>query len=99
MARLGDCCPARSYRSYKLGSGGEFRMRKLIRTGLQAMLCVTAVCAVAAAGSPQVKVSRFVDGTSVELTSGQQNHVLHVGEHMGDWTLMEVVRNPAGSHP
>ncbi len=37
------------------------------------------------------RVRRFIDQSSIELTSGQETAVLHIGERLGDWTLMQIV--------
>lgn len=43
------------------------------------------------AAQAQLRVSRFIDAASIELASGHHRATLRVGEHMGDWTLMQVV--------
>jgi hypothetical protein len=49
--------------------------------------------------SPNLQVSHFLDASSVEVTSGALKVTLHRGDHVGDWTLMEVINGPAGNTP
>ncbi len=50
-------------------------------------------------GAPNLQVSHFLDASSVEVISGAQKVRLHLGDHVGDWTLMEVINAPAGNTP
>jgi hypothetical protein len=66
-----------------------------------AFFCSFVILALAQAlaeGSAAVlKVARFLDATSVSLAGSQTP--IHVGEHTGDWTLVEVVSDSAGKSP
>jgi len=46
-----------------------------------------------------VKLSRFVDKSAVEFTSGGTTAVVRVGERFGPWTLMEIINQPNSKPP
>jgi hypothetical protein len=48
---------------------------------------------------PDLKVSRFMKGTSVEIVVDQKKITLAIGEHSGDWTLVGLVADPASKKP
>jgi hypothetical protein len=56
------------------------------------LLSSAASLAVAQVDSSRLKVSRFVDEKTVELTSGRRASFVTRGERLGAWTLMEVIR-------
>jgi hypothetical protein len=80
------------------------RMKKRLLISLQVVLvlqCVAvSLCAAMEQGSaPSLKVSRFLDGSSVELISGAQSSTVQAGGRVGDWTLMEVVDEHGSNTP
>jgi len=46
-----------------------------------------------------LKVTEFVSDDSVRVADGQQEAQLRTGEHFGNWTLVEVLRNSKGETP
>src|ERR1700742_4910001 len=52
-------------------------------------------CAAETTNHPSVKVAQFHGASSVEVNVGSQHFSLQIGEHAGDWTLMEILSNPA----
>src|ERR1035441_9154792 len=38
-----------------------------------------------------LRVSAFLNASSVQILSGQQKVTLRTGDHVGDWTLVEVI--------
>ena len=43
--------------------------------------------------SIKIKVLQFVDASTVKVSDGGPAHVLHVGEQLGSWTLMEAIND------
>ena len=66
---------------------------------LLSVLMIPAYAAPFNANAPDLKVSRFLETSLVEVTSGQQRVTLHVGERVGQWTLVEVINDPASRTP
>jgi hypothetical protein len=48
---------------------------------------------------PDVKVARFLANSEAELILGGTKATLHLGEHLGPWTLVEVVPGKTGELP
>ena len=84
-------------------SGDDVRMKEHVITFLQlillSVLMIPAYAAPFNANAPDLKVSRFLETSLVEVTSGQQRVTLHVGERVGQWTLVEVINDPASRTP
>lgn len=51
------------------------------------------------ARSPVVRVLRFLTTPEVEIAVGENKATLHVGEHLGQWTLVELVPGKSGTLP
>jgi hypothetical protein len=75
-------------------------MKNRVRIRLETILflSVFSITVCAAAHAAELRVARFVDATSVEI-AGQQKTTLHVGEHVGDWTLVEIIHDTDGKAP
>ena len=48
---------------------------------------------------PDVKVARFLANSEAELVVGGSKATLHLGEHLGSWTFVELVPGKAGELP
>lgn len=75
-------------------------MRK-IQTFLVSAVCLLILSAPCYAGSPKeksadLKISRFLGSSSVEVISDQKKTEMKVGERIGDWTLQQVLYDGIG---
>jgi hypothetical protein len=50
-------------------------------------------------GGADLKVARFLGDSGIELISGQKQIALHIGESVGDWTLVEIIDDQASNTP
>ncbi len=78
-----------------------------MKRGLGALLVVglglSAVCGHATEVNtpprPDVKIGRFLENSAIELLVGENKGTLHVGEHLGSWTFVELVPGVSVGHP
>lgn len=50
---------------------------------------------IGAAGQSSPRVTRFINAATVSLTVGGQSAELQIGDHLGDWTLMQIIETNA----
>jgi hypothetical protein len=65
------------------------------RRGGAQLALLFAVLVAGAVAQTQPRVTRFIDQSSLEIAVDGQKATLHVGEHAGDWTLMQIVEATA----
>src|ERR1043166_7605504 len=75
-----------------MNKDGLIRVRARVCLGLLLLLGGTAVKA-----QSHLRVVRFIDESSVVLAVDGTGATLHIGEHLGDWTLMQVIKTR--THP
>jgi hypothetical protein len=71
----------------KLPTWNQAAVKNIIRLGF---LLFGVVGSLAAQSGP--RIAAFVDTSTVKLTLEGQTADLHVGDHLGDWTLMQIGR-------
>ena len=63
-------------------------------------LCLSAIVAIQlnAESHSKLRVTHFVGASSVEILVGRDSATLHVGDHLGDWKLMQILEAKAGTN-
>lgn len=80
----------------------EAPLRTIIR-GLLISICCGLLLAACQASSTEssgnnLRITRFLPDGGAEIAAGQQTATLHQGEHLGSWTLIEVIQT-VGAKP
>ena len=110
LLRLSKSCAARSNQEVNMHPLGHWRTLCSIpsfpstrrRFSFVMVFCwFTATLLAASARMPvsALRIVRFVDANSVEIGSGGHTTVLHKGECLGPWTLLDIVNATARHGP
>jgi hypothetical protein len=77
----------------------SYLIRVLLALGLGFAALCTHAAEVNTPRPPDVKVARFLANSQVELVVGGNRATLHLGEHLGSWTFVELVPEKSAEFP
>jgi hypothetical protein len=70
--------------------------RRLAASWVAVSCAVLILSCATKANATDLSISEFVNDSSVRVASGQQKAELRIGEHLGAWTLVEVIQDKSG---